>query len=257
MYNYIPHPSNCGKSSAITSLLIEEGHAAYGIYWMVLELLRDCPNYRTNPNPKLIAWSIHCSDSGLVERVLNNFGLFDRDDDGLLYSPWLVSQMEAYDDKKRRLQEAGRRGAAKRFANNNNREAIATLSGEDREAIAILPNITQSNITQSNVTLPPSGEEVDVDDIIKNQGSAVTTDLLEVLSSTAPEGHAPGYLAQVCIYYSMGERVLEALQKLTDNANLTHPRYKALCARIRDIQAKNWRPHTPAAFFLRKLTDKA
>ena len=255
MYNYIPHPSNCSKSSMITTLLIEEGHAAYGVYWMILELLRDCPEYRISNNPKSIAWSIHCTDLDLVARVLKNYGLFDVDADGLLFSPWLLDQMASYDDKKRRLQEAGRRGAAKRFAKGGDREAIATLPGEDREAIAIQYNVTQRNVTSHDVTQPSGLDGLDVLSVIKNPGPDVSAELLETLCSTAPDGHAPGYLAQVCIRYKMGERVLEAIQELTNNADLTNPRYKALCAKIRDMEAKKWRPNMPANFFLRFLTN--
>lgn len=255
MYNYIPHPSNCSKSSMITTLLIEEGHAAYGIYWMVLELLRDCPEYRIGNNPKSIAWSIHCTDLDLVARVLGNYGLFDVDSDGLLFSPWLLDQMASYDDKKRRLQEAGRRGAAKRFGKDGHGEAIATPSIEHGEAIAIQYNVTQRNVTLHDVTEPSGTGGLDVVDVIKNPGQDVSAELLEALCSTAPEGHAPGYLAQVCIRYKMGERVLEAMQELTNNADLTNPRYKALCAKIRDMEAKKWRPNMPANFFLKFLTN--
>lgn len=255
MYNYIPHPSNCSKSSMITTLLIEEGHAAYGIYWMVLELLRDCPNYRIGNNTKSIAWSIHCTDLDLVARVLKNYGLFDVDADGLLFSPWLLDQMASYDDKKRRLQEAGRRGAAKRFGKGEHGEAIATPSIEHGEAIAILHNVTQHNVTLHNMTQPSGTDGLDVMSVIKNPGQDVSAELLEALCSTAPEGHAPGYLAQVCIRYKMGERVLEAMQELTNNADLTNPRYKALCAKIRDMEAKKWSPNMPANFFLKFLTN--
>jgi len=255
MYNYIPHPSNCSKSSMITTLLIEEGHAAYGIYWMVLELLRDCPNYRIGNNPKAIAWSIHCTDVDLVARVLGNFGLFDQDNDGLLFSPWLLEQMASYDDKKRRLQEAGRRGAAKRFGKGEHGEAIATPSLEHGEAVAILHNVTQRNVTQHNVTQPSGTDGVDIDSVIKNPGAEVSTDILEFMFNEKTEGHAPGYLAQICCTYHMGDNVLAAMLKLTNNADLTNPRYKALCAKIRDMEAKKWRPNMPANFFLKFLTN--
>lgn len=240
----------------ITAMLIDEGHAAYGIYWMILELLRDCPGYRIADNYKQIAWQVHATDPDLVQRVLNNYGLFDRDDDGCLFSPWLVDQMQAYDDKKRRLQEAGRRGAAKRFAKGEDREAIATLPREDREAIAILPNITQPNITQSNVTLPSGTDGGDVDVILRDPGPAVTTDLLEAMAAAQPEGHAPGYLAQVAAYYGLGENVLTALLKATDNANLTNPLYKAIVAKIHKIQGEKWRPNMPNNFFMRFITNQ-
>ena len=239
----------------ITTLLIEEGHAAYGVYWMVLELLRDCPGYRIGHNPKSIAWSIHCTDVDLVSRVLDNYGLFNQDNDGLIFSPWLLEQMSSYDDKKRRLQEAGRRGAAKRFGKEGHGEAIATPSIGHGEAIAIQYNVTQRNVTQHNVTQPSGTDGVDIDSVIKNPGEEVSTDILEYMFNKKTEGHAPGYLAQICCNYHMGDNVLAAMLKLTNNADLTNPRYKALCAKIRDMEAKKWRPNMPANFFLKFLTN--
>ena len=192
----------------------------------------------------------------MVDRVLHNYGLFNIDDDGLLTSPWLLEQMEAYDNKKRRLQEAGRRGAAKRFGDKRDGEALATPCIDDGEAKAILYNVTQRNVTEHNVTLPSEPDGLDVDSILKNQGGPVSVELLESICKTQPEGHASGYLAQLCIHYNMGEAVLEAMQKLTDNANVSHPRYKALVAKIKDMEAKKWHPQMPANFFLRFLTKQ-
>lgn len=253
MYNYIPHPSNLGKSSMVTTLLIEEGHAAYGIYWLVLELLRDCRDYRIGNNAKSLAWAVHCSDIDLVDRVLHNYGLFDIDGDGLLFSPWLVEQMEAYDAKKKKLQEAGRRGAAKRFgspASAEDGQAIATPSGGDGQAIAILPNIMQHNITQPNLT---QASREDWRSVCSNQGKPVDDELLQVLVSTQPEGHAVGYLAQLCRQYGMGENVLKLLQDLTDNADVGNSTYQRLVAIVRKVEAEKYPLKLPANFFLSKL----
>lgn len=253
MYNYIPHPSNISKSSMITALLIEEGHAAYGIYWMVLELLRDCPNYKIGNNAKSIAWAIHSTDVDLVDRVLHNYGLFDRDDDGLLFSPWLQEQMEAYDAKKRKLQEAGRRGAAKRFASRDNGEAIATPSSGDGEAKAILYNVTQRNITLHEKTTSPDVAGEDWRGICSNQGLKVDDDLVAAIAATQPEGHAPGYVAQVCRQYGIGQNVMDYLLRITDNASLTDGRYIKFCALIKRIEREKYSPAHPANFICSKI----
>lgn len=253
MYNYIPHPSNFGKSSMTTTLLIEEGHAAYGIYWLVLELLRDCPRYRIGNNVKSIAWSIHCNDVELVGRVLQNYGLFDIDDDGLLFSPWLCQQMEAYDERKKKLQEAGRRGAAKRFAPaaSTDGQAIATPSMEDGQAIAY--NITQHNITQHNITQPTQAMAEDWREICRDQGEKFTVEELDKSFNNVPEGHNPGYIAQVCLHYGIGKNVYYALVELTENAKLTNSNYIKFCAIVKRIQAEKYRPEYPANFFFAKI----
>lgn len=239
----------------VLSLLIEEGHAAYGVYWMVLELLRDCPNYKISNNTKSIAWAIHCNDVSLVDRVLHNYGLFDLGDDDLLFSPWLAGQMSAYDDKRKRLQEAGRRGAAKRAELNKDREALATLPLEDREAKAIKYNITQHNITEQNITPPSEGNEGNWKEICLNQSLKVDDELVSAIAQTSPPGHAPGFIAQVCRQYGMGQNVLDWLLTATDNANLTHPSYKQFVALTKRIEAEKWVPKHPANFFLSKINE--
>lgn len=238
----------------ITALLIEEGHAAYGIYWMVLELLRDNPGYKVSDNVKSIAWAIHCQDIGMVERVLHNYGLFDIDDSGLLFSPWLVDQMEAYDSKKRKLQEAGRRGAAKRFASKNNGEAIATPSMDDGEANSNIYNVTQRNITYQNPTTSTDVDEEDWRVICQSQGLKVDDDFVKALAATQPEGHATGYVAQVCRQYGIGQNVLDYLLRITGNASLDNSRYTAFVALVKRIEREHYMPKHPANFFCSKLT---
>lgn len=244
MYNYIPHPSNCRVSSAVLSLRIEEGAAGYGVYWMVLELLRDAPDFRFSRNPKAIAFAINERDSALVERVINNYGLFDFDDDGLLWSPWLLDAMEAYNDKKVKLQEAGRRGAAKRWAaaRGTDGQAIASPSVEDGQAIAY--NITQSNITQHDIMQPNPTD-----------GKRVDGDYVNMLLETSTAGHAPGYVAQVCQKYGCLETTCETICERSNNADTCHPTFVKFKTIVARIQQEKWTPKHPDGFFLKKLFE--
>lgn len=244
MYNYIPHPSNSRMASQVLALRIEEGAAGYGIYWMLLELLRDAPNYKFSANPKALSFAINESDSATVERVVRNYGLFDFDDSGLMFSPWLLEAMGEYDERKAKLREAGRRGAAHRWAAaaDNNGQAIATPSVEDGQAIAY--NATKRDITLRDITLPDlSGSP------------KVSTELVEALSMTQAEGHAPGYVAQVCLQYGMSEGALNFLCERTNNAEVTNPTYLKFCAIVRRIQAEKWVPKHPDGFFLKKVFE--
>lgn len=255
MYNYFPHPSNLRQSSGCVSLLIEEGYAGYGIYLSILEILRDAPNYRYNPEPKIWRYLLHGDDTDQIERVLKNYGLFNIDDDGLLFSPWLLEQLGNYSDKKAKLQEAGRRGAARRWNKEKNGEAIATPSNGDGEAIAILPNNTQYNITKQNATTPPECVEEDWRGICQSQGLKVDIDLVEAMCKTDVKGHNTGYIAQVCHYYGIGQNVLDYLLRITDTANVENGKYKAFCALVKRIQGEKYRPQYPANFFCSKISE--
>lgn len=255
MYNYIPLPTNMRDFSQVLTLRIEEGSAGYGVYIMVLQLLRDMPRYSMGDNPKRIAFALNEPDVDMVQRVLHNYGLFDVDDDGLLSSPWLTEQLSAYDSKKKKLQEAGRRGAAKRFGTSSNGEAIATPSFGDGEAIAIPYNATQYNISKENKTTPSESVEEDWKSICASQGLRVEEDYVVAIAATQPEGHAPGYIAQVCCQYGIGQNVLDYLLRVTDNANKNDRRYKQFCSLVNRIQREKYNPQYPANFFCSKLAE--
>lgn len=254
MLNYIPHPSNARLAGGLLRLRIDEGSAGYGVYWMVLELLRDAPDYKLTADARALAFAINEPDIDLVQRIITNLALFDQDSNGNLFSPWLNEQLSAYDDKKRKLQEAGRRGALKRYQAKSidNGVAIATPSVDDGVAIAIQHNIMQHDVTEN--TTPPECQEEDWRVICQSQGLTVDEDLVSAIAQTQPEGHAPGYVAQVCRQWGMGQNVLDYLLRITDNAALTHPRYKAFVALVAKISREKYSPKYPANFFCSKLS---
>lgn len=255
MYNYIPLPTNMRDFSSVLTLRIEEGSAGYGVYVMILQLLRDMPGYSMGDNPKRIAFALNEPDVTMVERVLHNYGLFDIDGEGLLNSPWLTEQLSSYDQKKRKLQEAGRRGAAKRFGTSSNGEAIATPSLGDGEAIAIQHNATKYNITEKNETTPSESVEEDWKSICASQGLRVDEDYVVAIAATQPDGHAPGYVAQVCCQYGIGQNVLDYLLRVTDNADKNNRHYKQFCSLVSRIQRDKYYPQYPANFFCSKLAE--
>lgn len=253
MLNYIPHPSNARLAGGLLRLRIDEGSAGYGVYWMVLELLRDAPGYKLTADARALAFAINEPDIDLVQRIITNLALFDKDNDGNLFSPWLNEQLSAYDDKKRKLQEAGRRGAARRYQAKSidNGVAIATPSMDDGVAIATHYNITQHDVTEN--TTPSESPEDDWRVICQNQGMKVDDELVMAMSQTQPEGHASGYVAQVCRQWGMGQNVLDYLLRITDNAALTNTRYKAFCGLVAKITREKYSPKYPANFFCSKL----
>lgn len=253
MYNYIPHPSNCRQVGGVLSLRIEEGAAGYGVYWMILEMLRDAPNYRLQNNVKAIAFAINEGDIDLVRRVTSDTLLFDVDDDGLLYSPWLLQQMGAYDERKRKLQEAGRKGAAARFHSSKSEDSKAIATPKPANSDPIAYNTTQLDMTEHDITSTSDTGVRNWRSICANPGDSIDPGLLDALCKTSPEGHAPGYIAQVCIRYGMGSNVLDFLCEATEGAKVTNATYLKFCAIVKRVEGQKWRPEHPANFFLSKL----
>ena len=242
MYNYIPHPSNCRISSSLLHMRMREGVAGYGIYWMLLEILRDSPNYRTFYFPESFAFSINCPDVQLIERVCKDYGLFEFDENDYISSPWLCQAMSEYDERKKKLQEAGRRGAAQRWggANSQDSKPIASLNDIDSKPLAY--DAIPYNVTQYDFTLPDT-----------SKGKKVGTEFLEAICNTQPEGHASGYVAQVCLQYGMTEETHNFICEHSDNAKVDDPTFKRFCALVKRIQAEKWVPKHPDNFFIKKI----
>ena len=235
---------------------MREGVAGYGVYWMLLEMLRDCPNYRTFYFPESFAFAFHVPDVGLVERVCKEYGLFEFDDNDNMSCPWLSTVMDEYDEQKKKRSEAGRRGAARRWADNNKDDgkAMALPSLDDGKAMAYNPMLF--NTTQENITQPNEKSVQDWREVLSISSPRVTAEYFEMIFKTQTEGHAPGYIAQCCMHYGMTEAVCEFICSASDNGNMSNPIYKKFCALVKRIQQDKWKPDHPANFFLSKLFEK-
>lgn len=223
-------------------MLMREGVEGYGIYWMLLEMLRDCPNYRTFYFPESFAYAMHCPDVEKVTRVCKEYGLFKFDDEEYISSPWLCEVMGEYDDRKQKLREAGKRGAAHRWggAASNNGEAIATPLQDNGEAIALNP--TKPNMTLHDITLPdPSGSP------------KVGVEYLENICKVKREGFAPGYIAQVCMHYGMTEATCNFIIERSNGAEVGNSTYKRFLDLVHRIQGEKFVPKHPDGFFLKKV----
>ena len=207
-------------------------------------MLRDAPDFRISYEPDIIAYSLHLEDPAIVRNICEQVGVFSIGSDNMLWSPWLLEAMEAYNEKKTKLQEAGRKGAAKRWAatHSSDGQAIATPSVEDGQAIA--HNITQSNITEHNETIP-----------VPTDGQRVDVDYLELLCKTDQPGHSTGYVAQVCLTYGMLKTTCDTICERTDNANMSNPTYGKFVALVKRIQRENWKPKHPDGFFMKKIFE--
>lgn len=148
MYNYLPWPSNMRTADHVLAMRIQEGAAGYGVYVMLLELLRDSENRSLVFTPRNLAFAINEPDVELVSRVIQEYGLFTMGNDGTFTSPWLEQQMQEYDQKKAAAVAAGKKGAARRYGKD-----VGQKTTTDSDPIGTPcppPSVPHSNITQYN-----------------------------------------------------------------------------------------------------------
>ena len=105
---YFPHDSNAASDPKIMLLTGEMGLEGYGIYWVLVEHLREQPDFRSMLKIlKPLAMRHNSSDEKFMT-VVSRYGLFERDENHF-WSEALITRMQPYMAK----QEAGRKAGLK------------------------------------------------------------------------------------------------------------------------------------------------
>lgn len=108
---YFSHDSNARNDDKILALRMKHGWEGYGLYWAIVEKLRDSSDYTCVKDYNLIAFDLR-SDAAKIKSIVEDFGLFAFTDDGkCLYSESLMRRM----DEKDRVSELRRMAASKRY----------------------------------------------------------------------------------------------------------------------------------------------
>jgi len=118
------------------------GAEGYGIFFMLIERLREEEGYKSTIDYNTLAFDLRVEPEK-VKQVVENYDLFKFTEDGkYFYSDSFNERMEMMDAKRKKRAEAGKKGAEKRWENrqndsNANGKAIAMPKQNDSNAIAM------------------------------------------------------------------------------------------------------------------------
>lgn len=114
---YFPHFSNARHDRKIRRLRKELGIEGYGIYFMLLETLRDQHDFMYPlADCDLLAEEFGTSDAK-IKTVICNYELFDFEEDGKFFSPKMLVYLGPYFKMREQRIQAGKASAAKRLLN--------------------------------------------------------------------------------------------------------------------------------------------
>lgn len=137
MNSYFSHDSNARNSDKLLPVRMKYGAEGYGIYFMLLERLRDEPTYMSIKDYNTLAFDLRV-DAQKIKSVIEDFGLFTFTDDGkCFYSEGFMKRMEIKDSKTKARSKAGKKGAEKRWNEQKNSNAIAKPLNKDSKAITM------------------------------------------------------------------------------------------------------------------------
>jgi len=107
---YFSHDSNARNDQRLMKLRMKYGPEGYGIYFMIIEILRDIENYTLHISDiESICFDIR-SDNDKVLDIIKNYNLFAFDGD-YFYSKSLSRRMEKLDRIKEVRRVSGKKGA--------------------------------------------------------------------------------------------------------------------------------------------------
>ena len=111
MNNFFSHDSNARNDDKILALRMKHGWEGYGLFWAIVEKLRDSSTYTCVRDYNLVAYDLRC-DAAKAKSIIEDFGLFAFTENGeCFYSESLMKRMSIKDDISRKCSEAGRKSA--------------------------------------------------------------------------------------------------------------------------------------------------
>ena len=138
--SYFPHDSNARNDERLVKVRMQHGPAGYGVYFMLVERLREDPEYMSVVDYNLIAFDLRI-DASLAKSIIRDFGLFaftvDPERGECFYSESLRQRMARKDEITAKRKAASAIGVSVR---QENREKTKTAEISDQMVTETQPN---------------------------------------------------------------------------------------------------------------------
>jgi hypothetical protein len=158
---YFPHDSNARQDIKILKLRTRHGWSGYGLYWGIVEALRDQDEYCFESDDReLISLAIGCTVDELLP-VLDTcieVGLLV-EEDGYIYSPSLTRRMVRMDEIREKRREAGEKGG-KASQSKSKEEANGQANGQakNEDCLSIKEKKRKGN-KEKNLNTPAQAQD--------------------------------------------------------------------------------------------------
>lgn len=143
--NYFSHDSNARNSDKIIKLRMSLGMEGYGIYFALLERLREEKDYKSKMDFEVLSFDLRV-EKEKIRSVIEDFDLFIIDGD-YFYSKSFIERMKIKDDIKNKRAEAGKKGAFSRW--NENTENLENVENTE---------IDSKNIAEDSTVIANNGK---------------------------------------------------------------------------------------------------
>ena len=175
--SYFPHDSNARNDERLVNVRMKHGPAGYGVYFMLVERLREDPEYMSVVDYNLIAYDLRI-DASLAKSIIREFGLFAftvyhvRGE--CFYSESLRQRMARKDEITAKRKAASALGVSVR---QENREKTKTAETSNQMVTETQPNGSEKRTKEKeskvkeNSTSSPYVEEAHAAKPLRNAGA--------------------------------------------------------------------------------------
>lgn len=129
---YFPHDCTARNDVKILKLRRIYGAKGYGIFWMLIEVLRETTDYKLPISAiEELAFDFR-EPKEIIASVINDFELFEINNNYFFFSKSLIDRMAPLEARKKALSEAGKKGRLKQLQASNNNKSTATPGHKKR-----------------------------------------------------------------------------------------------------------------------------
>ena len=153
---YFPHDATAGNNIKLMILIESEGARGYGVYWYLLEFLRQQTDYKGKLKMlDMLARRVKTTRA-VVKRIIMDYALFAIEGE-LFYSPGLVERMQPLDHKRAAKSEQCRRAAGSKWLKMSKSSDADALQEEEKDKEE--KRISSLNPSQEETSPLPSPKE--------------------------------------------------------------------------------------------------
>ena len=143
--SYFSHDSNARNDEKIIAVRMKYGIEGYGIYFAIIERLRESTDYVGVKDYNVIAFDLRV-DASKIKSIIEDFGLFAFTEDGkCFYSESLIERMKPLENLREQRRQAGLKSAEKREKNKENSTTV------EQSLDGCLTKIQLSKVKESKV----------------------------------------------------------------------------------------------------------
>lgn len=209
---YFSHDSNARNDDKLIRLRMKHGAAGYGVYFMILERLREETDYVSVKDYNIIAFDFRV-DAALVKSVVEDFGLFVFTDDGKgFYSESFLKRMEIKDAvrNKRKDAAAARWGKTSDNIPSENKPTEKSQKSQPSKEKTVSPSPTLCNAKKSRpkIVPPPTVESVTATPV--PPAPTVQKYSLSIDDEVAEMKKSMQWKESVCIRYQLSNEQVDA-----------------------------------------------